>query len=311
MTFDARRRLAIIFFGTWLLLSTGCDKSPKKNDTKPEPATPTKTSESSSDAAPANPSKPAPPEETDKPVAGGVGIIKGKVVFEGTPPPPQRISMAGNTQCVGVHKANKNLDKKGRPKVADPGLIVYTKQGKTIPFVFVYIKEGIKKKYDPPDEPVVLDQVGCMYKPHVFGMIAGQGLDIRSSDPFTHNVHSLAKKNPGWNFSQPQPGLRQMRGRNTFTRQEIMVKIKCDVHGWMSSYCGVLYHPFFDVTKDHIEYPSDVAGNKAKWGTFEIKDVPAGNYVLEAWHEKFGTATMEVSLSGDETKEIEFKLGGS
>ncbi|MCG8405863.1 MAG: carboxypeptidase-like regulatory domain-containing protein [Phycisphaerales bacterium] len=306
MIIDVQRRLAAVLFGMWLVFFIGCDKSPPP--AKPVPSTPTNTSDSTGNAAP---SKPAKPDKTDEPVLAGVGTIKGKVVFDGDPPGPKRISMAGNAQCANVHKQNNNVDSKGRPKVADPGQIVYAKQSNTIPFVFVYIKEGIKKRYDPPKEPVVLDQVGCMYKPHVFGMIAGQGLDIRSSDPFTHNVHSLAKKNPGWNFSQPKPGLKEMRGNDTFTRQEIMIKIKCDVHGWMSSYCGVLYHPFFDVTKDHIEYPSSVAGNKEKWGTFEIKDVPAGNYVLEAWHEKFGTATMEVTLSGDETKEIEFKLGGS
>ncbi len=311
LLFRAALRLAIV-----AIVCGGCDSAPqKKNAPAPQPA-PAAPSTEPKTLVPSDPATPAGSETVAKENAGDAGaavpgVIRGRVIFDGDPASVGGIDMSGNAQCVAVHRAKGNVDAKGRPKVPDPGQIIYKDSGNALPFVFVYVKRGIDKRYDPPDRPVVLDQVGCMYEPHVFGMIAGQGLDIRNSDPLNHNVHSLARKNPDWNFAQSAPGTRQMRGADTFTQPEVMIKIKCDVHGWMSSYSGVLTHPFFDVTKDHIQFPKEVHGNIQKWGTFEIREVPPGDYLLEAWHERFGTATQNVSLKPGETREIEFKLGGT
>lgn len=226
----------------------------------------------------------------------GTATIKGRVVFDGDPPKTKALTIGGDQHCVKVH-----------PKaVPDQGTIVYTKEGNAIPYAFVYIKSGIKDKYDPPADPVVLDQKDCTYHPHVFGMIAGQSIKIKNSDPTNHNVHSQAKKNPTFNFAQAQQGMEKvLTGKDTFTRDEIMVKIKCDVHAWMSTYCGVLSHPFFAVTKSH----EDDGGNSSARGTFEIKNVPAGEYEVEAWHETFGQVTQKVTVADGETKEVEFKFG--
>lgn len=225
----------------------------------------------------------------------GTAVIKGKVVFDGTPPKMKALSMSGDAHCTTAHK---------KP-VPSQGLVVYKKQGNAIPFVFVYVKKGVSGKYDPPQEPATINQVGCMYEPHVFGMIAGQELHISNSDPVNHNIHSLAKKNNAFNFAQPNKGMvKKLAGKATFTKPEVMIKVKCDVHAWMSCYVGVLTHPFFDVTKSHFD-----TKDKAARGTFEIKDLPAGDYVLEAWHEKFGKVTQKVSVKDGETKEIEFKMG--
>lgn len=225
----------------------------------------------------------------------GTAVIKGKVVLEGTPPKMKALSMSGDAVCAKAHKK----------KVPAQGLIVYKQQGNAVPYVFVYVKKGISGKYDVPEEPALIDQVGCMYTPHVFGMIAGQELHIRNGDPVNHNIHSLAKKNKAFNFAQPNKGMvKKLAGAATFTRPEVMIKVKCDVHAWMSCYVGVLSHPFFDVTKSHLD-----TKDKAARGTFEIKDLPAGDYVLAAWHEKFGRVTQEVSVKDGETKEIEFKVG--
>lgn len=228
----------------------------------------------------------------------GTAVIKGKVTFDGTPPKMKALAIQGDNHCVQAHT---------KPE-ADQGTIVYAKDGNTIPYVFVYAKSGVKGKYTAPTAPVVIDQKGCMYHPHIFGMIAGQPIDIKNSDSTNHNIHSLAKKNPTFNFAQSQQGMvKNLTGKDTFTREEIMVKIKCDVHAWMSSYVGVLTHPFFDVTKSH----EDDGGDKAKRGTFEIKELPAGEYDIEAWHETFGTMTQKVAVKDGETKEIEFKFGGA
>lgn len=229
--------------------------------------------------------------------AKGTAVIKGKAVFDGAAPKPKALPITGDNHCVQAHKSPQ----------PDQGTIVYGKDGNTIPYVFVYVKSGIKDKYAPPATPAVIDQEGCMYHPHVFGLVAGQQLNIKNSDPTNHNIHSLAKKNPSFNFAQPNKDMvKELKGKDTFNKEEIMVKIKCDVHAWMSTYCGVLTHPFFAVTKDHIECPK---GQEAGRGGFEIKELPAGDYELAAWHETFGEVTQKVSIKDGETKEIEFKFG--
>ncbi|MEK6643420.1 MAG: TonB-dependent receptor [Planctomycetota bacterium] len=227
----------------------------------------------------------------------GTAVVKGKVVFEGEAADPKPLpKMDADAVCSKAH---------AKPQ-ADQGTIVYKKDGNTIPFVFVYVKSGLKGKYDAPAEPVTLDQSGCMYHPHVLGMVAGQTIQIKNSDPTNHNIHSLAKKNPQFNFAQPNAGMvKELKTGDTFNKPEIMVKIKCDVHAWMSSFIGVCTHPFFDVTKNH----ENDGGDKTKRGTFELKNLPAGEYELEAWHENFGTVTQKVTIKDGETKEIEFKMG--
>lgn len=226
----------------------------------------------------------------------GSAVIKGKVVFDGEAPKPKPLAIGGDQHCVKAHP-------KPQP---DQGTIVYAKDGNTIPYVFVYVKKGVKGKYDPPADAIVLDQKDCMYHPHVFGMVAGQKIQITNSDPTNHNVHSLAKKNPTFNFAQAQAGMvKELAGKDTFNKEEVMVKIKCDVHAWMSTYCGVLPHPFFDVTKSH----ENDDGDKSKRGTFTLSGLPSGEYEVAAWHETFGELTEKVTVGDGETKEIEFKFG--
>jgi uncharacterized protein (DUF2141 family) len=73
-----------------------------------------------------------------------------------------------------------------------------------------------------------------------------------------------------------------------------MVPFKCDVHGWMNAYVGVLDHPFFAVTGED--------------GKFAIKGLPAGSYTVEAWHERLGATTQSVTLGAKESKDVSFTL---
>jgi hypothetical protein len=225
----------------------------------------------------------------------GTAVIKGKAVFVGEPEKPRPLPPMNSDQVC----ASKNPN-----PVPEQGTIIYTKDGNKIPYVFVAIKSGLKGKYDAPADSVILDQRGCMYHPHVFGMVAGQQLDIKSSDETAHNIHALPKKNTEFNISQPKPSTMPRKGKDTFTKPESPIKIKCDVHGWMSAWCHVMEHPFFDVTKDHMDHKDQ----KDLWGTFEIKNLPAGDYEVEAWHENFGTVNQKVSVKDGETKEITFEF---
>ncbi len=232
----------------------------------------------------------------------GTAVIKGKATLKGEPKAIKPLDMSGKKECAILHQ-------KPQP---EQGLVVYKDQGNALPYVFVYVKRGVEAKYDPPAQPIVLDQKGCMYTPHVFGMIAGQGMDIKNSDPLNHNIHSLPTKNSVFNFAQPNKdmvkSLRANTNPSTFINPEVMVRIKCDVHGWMSSYCGVLSHPFFAATKDHYEFPGSTPANKDKWGTYEIKELPAGEYEIEAWHESYGAMTKKVTVKDGETVELNFEF---
>jgi plastocyanin len=156
--------------------------------------------------------------------------------------------------------------------------------------VFVYVKDGLGNySFDIPAEPVKLDQKGCRYVPHVLGVRVGQPIEVTNSDETMHNVHALPDVNGEVNYGQPRKG---MKNTQTFTAAEVMVPLKCDVHGWMSAYIGVVEHPFFAVTKDG--------------GRFELKGLPPGTYTIEAWHEKSGRQTQQVTIGEKEDKDVTF-----
>jgi Carboxypeptidase regulatory-like domain len=128
----------------------------------------------------------------------------------------------------------------------------------------------------------------------VMGIRINQPMLIVNSDPTLHNIHALAKANPEFNNGQPIQGMKMT---HTFTAKEVMLPFKCDVHGWMNAYLGVLDHPYFAVTGTD--------------GKFELKTLPPGTYTIEAWHEKLGTATEKVTLTEKENKEVMFRFKAS
>ena len=171
----------------------------------------------------------------------------------------------------------------------------YEVTGGKLANVFVYVKDGLGNYiYDAPTEPATIDQHNCRYHPHVFGMRVGQKLVILNSDPTLHNIHALPKTNKEFNTGQPIQG---MKTEHVFETKEIMVPFKCDVHGWMNAYVGVLDHPYFAVTD--------------KDGNFDLKALPPGTYTIEAWQEKLGAMTQSVTLGAKETKEIMFTFKAS
>jgi plastocyanin len=215
------------------------------------------------------------------PAATGSATITGKIAFEGAAPTLEKIKMDADAFCKSAHAEAVYTEE----AVVNPN--------KTLQWVFVYVKEGVSGTYPPPATPVTIDQHGCQYHPHVFGIQAGQPLRILNSDATLHNIHALPKKNPEFNIGQPFKGMETVK---KFDTAEVPVRFKCDVHKWMGAYAGVLNHPFFAVSNDQ--------------GTFEIKNLPPGNYVIEAWHEKYGAQTQNVSITGSESKTVDFTFKG-
>lgn len=147
--------------------------------------------------------------------------------------------------------------------------------------VFVYVKNSFDDyAFDTPAEAVTMDQKGCVYVPRVFGVRVGQPIEMVNGDATVHNVHALPMQNQEFNESQPRKGMRTTK---VFTVPEVMVRVKCDFHGWMAAHVGVMSHPFFAVTDAN--------------GAFAIKGLPPGKYDIEAWHETFGTRSQEVTIA--------------
>jgi hypothetical protein len=208
-----------------------------------------------------------------------VGTVTGKVVFEGTVPPPTVIRLDGDPKCVALAAGEER-------HVED----VVVGQGNTLQNVFVYIKEGLPPRmYPVPPEPVVLDQQKCRYVPRVLGIQVGQQLAIRNSDPLLHNVRSESTINDTFDVGTPLQGVEVKR---TFATREVMVPFKCNVHNWMRAYVGVLEHPFHDVTDTE--------------GRFSIAQLPPGTYAVEVWHERFGTQSQQVTVAAKETADLTF-----
>jgi plastocyanin len=159
--------------------------------------------------------------------------------------------------------------------------------------IMVWVSKGLPagKTFPAPTTPVTLDQDGCEYKPHVMGIMVGQPYRILNNDGILHNIHTLPKINPAFNRGQPAT-VKEMS--TTFPKPEGMFQIKCDVHPWMSAYIGVFTHPFFAVTKPD--------------GKFSITGLDAGTYEITAWHERLGTQSATVTVTGSDTKAQDFKF---
>jgi plastocyanin len=155
--------------------------------------------------------------------------------------------------------------------------------------VIVFIADGLgDRTFEPPSQPVVIEQKGCVYQPHVIAMRANQKLEVINEDPTTHNVHPQPANNREWNKAQ-LPGTTV---EDTFAREEISIPVKCNVHPWMRGYVAVFKHPYFIVT--------------GKDGSFDLSNLPPGTYTLKAWHEKLGTATQQITVGANETKTVQF-----
>ena len=212
--------------------------------------------------------------------AARAGTVTGTVVYEGTVPTLKPLSVAAEPICAKKH-----------PTVPNEALVLGS--GNTMGNVLVRVVKGLAagKTWPAPKEPVVMDQVGCQYVPHVMGIMVGQPFKVLNSDGILHNVHALPKVNRQFNMAMP-PARKE--ATETFTKEEGVFTVKCDVHPWMQSYIGVFSHPFFAVTKPD--------------GKFSLANLDAGTYEIEAWHERLGIQKATVTLGASDTKPVSFKF---
>ena len=208
------------------------------------------------------------------------GKIVGKVLFKGEAPPPIKIRMSADPRCM---QASPNGAERKQIDGANGGLAN----------VVVAIKKAPAGLFTPKTTPVVLDQSGCMYTPALIALQVGQPLKMRNSDETLHNIHPRPVVNEGFNLGQPRKG---MESEKTFMKAESIFPVSCDVHPWMRTYIAVFDHPFFTLTRDD--------------GTFEIPNVPPGEYEVEAQHPtlKLMTGRVVVTTGGSGKVDLTFTL---
>ena len=214
-------------------------------------------------------------------VAVAASSITGTVTFDGKAPTLRPLAMDADPACAKKHSGPV------------PNEMLALGNGNTMGNIMVWVSKGLPagKTWPAPKTPVVIDQNGCQYKPHVMGIMVGQPYRILNSDGVLHNIHTLPKINTPFNRAMPAT-LKEVT--TTFTKEESIFHIKCDVHPWMSAYLGVFTHPFYSVTSTD--------------GKFTISGLVPGTYEISAWHEKLGMQTATITVAANETKTQGFKF---
>jgi plastocyanin len=212
----------------------------------------------------------------------GVGTIKGSVRFTGSAPRNPLIAMGADPNCVKINAGSKVYQE----------LVVVNPSG-GLANVLVSIV-GQVPGAAVPKTPAVIEQRGCIYHPRMSAAMVGQTLRIINSDATLHNITGISQK--GNRFSLGQPGA-GMSFDFTLKDPEILMLVRCQVHKWMLGYIGVVSNPFFDVTQGE--------------GTFTLRNVPAGKYTVETWHERYGRHSKEVELSDGGTAVLDFTYTGT
>ncbi len=209
--------------------------------------------------------------------APGGAVISGKIFLRGAPPKPKPVDLAKQPECLKIREKDPLFPE-----------TVVTGSGNTLQNVVVYISAGPAEQDAAPLRPVSFDQHDCHYATHVLAVHTGQEISISNSDPFSHNIHPLAKINREWNRIQPP-------GTPPFTysyEKEEFISVKCNIHSWMQGYFAVLKTSHFSVTGQD--------------GSFRLQDLPAGKYTVTAWQESYGTQSQEITITGTEAQTVNF-----
>jgi plastocyanin len=212
------------------------------------------------------------------------GTIAGTVHYAKTPPKPVEIDMAQDPACT-LGSTNYSEG--------------YVVNNGAMANVFIYVKDGLGNKiFAAPTQPVVIDQKGCRYTPHVVGVMVGQAVRFTNSDPTMHNIHMLptVQGNQAVDISQPPSGgASTPENEQTFRSAELMIPVRCNNHPWMQAFINVSPNPFFAV--------SDASGK------YVIHGLPPGTYTIVADQETLGQQTATVTVAAKQTATQDFTYG--
>ncbi len=207
-------------------------------------------------------------------VPGG-GTITGRITYEGTPAKQKVIDMSKEPSCAKQYTTPLTTE------------TVVTGPNNALENVVVYISAGAPDDA-APSQPAVFTQKGCHYAPHVLAFQVNQPLEVVNDDQTSHNIHPLAKINREWNKSQP-PGTPPIMEK--YDKPEF-IPVKCNVHPWMHGEFAVLKNSHYSISSGD--------------GEFKLPNLPPGKYTITAWHESYGEQTQDVTITGSETKTVNF-----
>jgi hypothetical protein len=276
-----KKFLAVLFVATLLALTVACGKGKEatREEEGEDDVTQTATSSTSGTASAAAPT--AAPAAATAAANPDAATVTGMVKVDGAVPKMAPIQMSADPYCQSQHST----------PATEPDVVAGP--AGELANVFVYVK-NISGTFPPPSTPVVLNQQGCEYHPHVNAVMVGQPLEIKNSDTTLHNVHGMPNVNSQFNVGQPVPNMVSTQKLDKVEMTPF--KIKCDVHGWMRSYMAVMPHPFYAVS--------------ATDGTFKIGNLPPGQYTIVAWHEKYGQSEQQITVGAKESKAVSFSFKG-
>jgi len=206
------------------------------------------------------------------------GTLAGRVIFDGTPPAPEMLTADEDAEACGGDRPAENL---------------LVSQSGGIGNVVLSI-EGIQSgKPWGFSEEFVYDQIQCKFVPHVLLMQPRTPGVVKNSDTVGHNFHSISKGI--FNTNKKINAAADMAVDGNKIRRPGIVRIKCDIHSWMSGWWFVAETPYAVLTDGD--------------GNFSISDIPAGSYTVKIWHETLGESEQSVVVEANGTTELNVSLG--
>jgi hypothetical protein len=209
--------------------------------------------------------------------AAFAGSIIGQVTFADDPPPMPAVKVSKDQDYCGESLPNETY-------------LIGSDGG--LQNVVVFIETLPSMGLGDPQKENILNNTGCRYSPRILALQKGERLRVKNNDPKLHVPHSYQEDRTVFNLSLPFKGT--VIDATSRIRQAGVLKVVCDTHAWMLAYVHVFDHPYFAVTDER--------------GMFTISDLPAGTYVLKAWHEDAGVRTQEIIVpeAGDIRTTFEF-----
>ena len=191
------------------------------------------------------------------------GTLKGRIVYSEDAPAAEKIDVERDPEVCGI------------VGLVEESLVVHRKN-RGIRYVAVWLETRDEIPVHPdlkelPQKAPAIDNRDCRFEPRMLAVRTGQIFELKNSDPVAHNAAVYARRNTP--FSEIIPVNQPLQKK--FAKFETLpVRVDCSIHAWMKAWLIVTDHPYVAVTNEN--------------GSFEIRNVPAGEWKFRFWQERSG-----------------------